>query len=387
MIAALTGFAAQFRAASRATGRPLAELVAEAARLRFAGRRLRVSEYFDFRLYERDLTMAEKRAFGGDIAQSALEDLLIDDYSRILSLDKLSFYSMMRGYGIAVPDTRAVYSTNRTTVLGEALSSPGELAAFLRATRLPVYLKPVFGAYGRGNASIDAIEEDEARLGDGSRVRVDAFCASLADRSGFGWLVQESLRSHPAIRERCGPKISGVRLHTFLTPSGPRIVRAIWKVNIGERDSDNFEHGRSGNLLARVDEDSGRVLRVVSGVGDAQVVDPPHPVTGAPLVGFVLPDWPRVRELVCRGATAFPGFICPGWDVALSDGGPCILEVNAFGDIDLSQHAYRRGFLDSELVELLAQRGLSGLLEGPAGATQRAPANGRLGRRKAHWPW
>lgn len=387
MITRLQGLVSGLRAAARASGRSLASIVQESLALRLSPARLGVSEYLDFRLYEQDLTAAQKRAFGGYRAQAVLEDLLIDDYSLILSLDKATFYALMRGYGLAVPETRATYAPGRSIALGEMLASVGELAAFLRSAALPLYLKPAYGAYGRGNASVEAIEGDQVLLGNGARMDIEAFCASLDDRAGFGWLAQESLRSHPAIAERCGPKISGVRLHTFLTPSGPRILRAIWKVNVGARDSDNFEHGRSGNLLARVDEDSGKVLRVVSGVGVAQVVDPPHPVTGASLVDFTLPDWPGIRELACRAATVFPGFICPGWDIALSDRGPRILEVNSFGDIDLSQHAYRRGFIDSEFVELLAQRGLASLLDGPARRTQRAAGNGRLGRRKAHWPW
>ena len=313
--------------------------------------------------------------------------LLIDDYRRILSLDTASFYAMMRGYGVAVPETRAVYAPGRPAALGEALGSPDDLAAFLRATRLPVYLKPAYGSYGKGNASVEAIEGSTLVLGNGSRIGLDDFCASLGDRSGFGWVVQESLRSHPDIRELCGPKISGVRIHTFLTPSGPRITRAIWKVNVGVRDSDNFEHGRSGNLLARVDADSGRVTRVVAGVGAGQSVDPPHPVTGATLVGFTLPGWPEIKALVCKAATAFPGFLCPGWDIALTDEGPRILEVNAFGDIDLSQHAHRRGFLDEDFMRMLADRGLESLLVGPGRPTERCPANGRLGRRRSHWRW
>lgn len=69
---------------------------------------------------------------------------------------------------------------------------------------------------------------------------------------------------------------------------------------------------------------------------------------------------------------------------ALCADGPKVLEVSAFGDIDLSQHAYRRGFLDAEFPSLLRERGLETLFHGPTNRRARSPTNNRLGARKHH---
>ena len=182
-------------------------------------------------------------------------------------------------------------------------------------------------------------------------------------------------------------KIAGLRVHTFLSTESTRIIKAIFKINVGVRDSDNFEHGASGNMLGAVDIATGKVIRAISSVGLDQRVNPKHPATGADIVGFTLPNWTDVVALVGDAQKAFPGFICPGWDIALCADGPKILEVNAFGDIDLSQHAYRRGFHDEEFLSLLRERRLEALLKGPANRRARSPTNNRLGARKHHWHW
>jgi hypothetical protein len=140
-------------------------------------------------------------------------------------------------------------------------------------------------------------------------------------------------------------------------------------------------------MLGAVDVASGKVVRVITGTGLAQTVDPKHPLTGRPITGFQIPYWNDIVSLLQDAQKAFPGYICPGWDIALCQDGPKILEVNAFGDIDLSQHAYRLGFLDPAFIGLMRQRGLDKLLRQRPRNSARSPVNNRLGVRRHHWPW
>lgn len=378
---------AQWAAAAEQSGRSMAALLVEALRLRLGRGRLGFSEYLDFRLYQGDLPLERKREFGGWRAQRVLEDILIDDYSRFLSLDKVTMYALLQAHGLPIPALRAVYASARPGAILQ-LPDPDALMAWLREPgHLPVYLKPSMGAYGRGNHLLVALEGDRLLLGDGERVDLHEFVAGLGSPRGLGWLLQEPLAAAAPIAELCGAKISGVRVHSFLGRDGPVLTRAIWKIHAGRGDSDNFCHGASGNLLADVDIASGRIRRVVAGVGVEQRVDPVHPVSGRPLVGFALPHWDALKAAVLDAQLAFPGYLCPGWDIAICDDGPRILEVNSGGDIDLPQHAGRRGFIDDELMTLLAGRGLAALVDGPERAGERAPSNDRVGRRKHHWPW
>jgi len=373
--------------AARESNRTVLSLLLEAWRLRRGLGRLGFSEYLDFRLYQTDLSFEAKSEFGGWRAQEVLEQILVDTHSTILTIDKLTMYAMFLGYGFPTPDIRAVYRAQRPQPFVN-LDTREALASYLRDPgNLPLYLKPSFGSYGRGNTLVKAVEGDTLVLGNGTTVPIDEFTKSIDDGRTFGWILQEPLSPHAQIAEVCGDKISGVRIHTFLTPNGPQLVKAIFKINVGGRDSDNFQHGASGNMLATVDIETGTVSRVITGTGPGQNTVSVHPRTGAALVGFQLPHWPEIKRLVCEAHLALPGFICPGWDIAICDDGPRILEANAFGDIDLSQHAHRRGFLDKQFVHLMKSRGLDNLLAGNRGLHKKSAKNGRVGLRSHHWTW
>jgi hypothetical protein len=373
--------------AAKDSDRSIAAVAVEMMRLRWSVGRVGPSEYLDFHLYRREIPLEQKRTFAGWRAQQVLEQILVDDYSRFVSLDKLTMYCLLNGYGLTTPRLHGVYRSPCPSTI-RRFESPAELAAHLREPgSLPTYLKPAFGSYGRGNTLIVDRRGESLVLGDGSTLGIAEFCESLDSRRGLGWILQEPLTSHPLIAELCGDKISGVRAHTFLAPEGPVITKAIWKINAGNVDSDNFCHGSSGNLLGAIDVATGEITRVVGGAGAEQRVNPPHPATGRTLVGFRLPQWEQIKQLLREAQLAFPGYLCPGWDIAVCADGPKVLEVNFFGDVDLSQHAYASGFLDEEFLELMRRRGLDGLLNGSNRGWLRSRKNGRRARRAHHWNW
>jgi len=375
--------------ASRESRRSILSLIYEATALRFFRRRIGFSEYFDYNLYLNDLNFKEKTAFGGWRSQQILEEILVDDYSQFLSLDKITMYSLLNGFGFPIPDLKAVYRTRRPhSILN--LASPDELEDFLgTAANLPVYIKRACGSYGKGNIFIKRLVPGALLLGDESLVSIKHFCQSLDNGKGLGWILQEPLMPHKQIASICGDRISGVRVHTFLCSDRVEILSAIFKINVGSDDSDNFCHGASGNMLAALDLEKGIVTRVISGVGLGQRLNNKHPRSGQELLGFQLPYWPEIKSLCQDAQLAFPGYICPGWDIAICDNGPKILEVNFFGDIDLFQHSHRIGFLNERLFHLMSDRGIGCIDKLLRNGADRkvSKTNGRIGIRKHHWNW
>lgn len=373
--------------AKLATGRSALSMLVEWASLRAGAGKVGLSEYFDYQIYRRDLSRPEKSAFASYRVQHVLEQLLVDEYSRILSLDKLTYYLLMEGSGLPVPHTHALYAPRGRHFPRVVLRTPDELADWLAASdAYPLYLKPAYGGHGRGNLTLLGCAEGQIELVGGKRMPVRKLVESMADPAGFGWLIQEALRPHPDIARRCGERISGVRLHVFLTHSGPRFLIGVWKINSGLRDSDNFIQGRVGNLAAEIALETGAITRVVSGIGPGANLVEAHPVTGARLLGYTLPGWDQLHPLMHRAALVFPGFLYQAWDIALTDRGPVPLEINYFGDVDLPQFATGRGFLSPELMDCLRERGLDRLLAGRP-QIDRINPNGRRGRRSAHWPF
>ena len=139
-----------------------------------------------------------------------------------------------------------------------------------------------------------------------------------------------------------------------VTRTGCRL--AIHARRVGNSEVDSFSHGASGNLLAGVDVDSGRLITAIGSrskswptMRDVSA----HPASGASIVGVELPFWPEVLELVKRAHVSITDLHTVGWDVAVLENGPVIVEANWRYDIDLIQVAYKKGFkkvIDEKLV-------------------------------------
>jgi hypothetical protein len=152
------------------------------------------------------------------------------------------------------------------------------------------------------------------------------------------------LRPHPELAALCGPRLSTVRLIVLLEQGEPALFRALWKIPVGDNPADNF--WRPGNLLAGLDAESGRVVRVIQGTGADQAELERHPDTEQPLIGVRLPDWAPLVALSLKAARAFPGLRMQAWDIALTERGPVLVEVNIGGDFNLPQLAHGRGLMD-----------------------------------------
>lgn len=346
--------------AAKESGRTPLAVFGEMLALRLGTGQLGFSEYFDYQLHLTDLSQSEKRAFGGWRAQSVLEKMLVDVYSEFMTIDKITMYAIFAGNGFPFPEILATYGTERPLRGALRLHHPAELIAYLQTPgRLPVYIKPSSSSFGRGNVLVDRWENGKFVLGSKAQLDPEEMAAHLNDRRGLGWILQRPLTAHPDIAALCGTsKISGLRIHSFLTPAGPKLIRAVWRINGGNNDDDHFKFGTSGNLIAELDVASGAVRRIVTGFRSTRRQVTHHPTTGRLLTDFVIPHWQQIRELVCDAHLAFPGYLCPGWDIAVCAEGPSILEVNSFGDIDTSQHAGRIGFLDGPFLALLRERKL-----------------------------
>ena len=210
--------------------------------------------------------------------------------------------------------------------------------------------------YSLGVVSADRVDaRGTAYLADGSTRGAQEIAASLIDDHARGALIQRRLAPTPLIARRFGNRLWSVRLLVLLNDDGAHIARSICENPAPGNVADSF--WQQGNMVAAVALETGRLMRVVRGADAGTETDFDHPETGAPLVGFEVPDWAAVRDLIARAAPLFPGVRTRSWDVALTDQGPVILEVNWGGDLNLTQLAYGAGALDDRFAAHLAACG------------------------------
>lgn len=343
---------------------PMTRQLAEIVRLNRGPGRIGPGDYYTYGLYDPGLPNDEKFRFVGWKVESRL-DALNDPRWHCMGLDKVLMYALFQSNGIRIPETKAIYLPGRSRLLDGAMSltSETELHAWLRnQDHYPFFSKPSASGFARGAYSAIRYEpaEDSVVIKDGKRFPVDSFTCHFEDVEKLGYLFQVPLKQDRRLVPWLGETPSSLRVMVLMDEhEGPLIHRTFWKLPTGNNYSDNFDSGRSGNLAAAIEEATGRVTRVISGVGLELREIERHPDTGMPLKELEIPDWQEVREFVLTAALALPKLRFQQWDIGLTDDGPVAIEVNLFGTGggDLTQILYRKGLLDETMARFLARRG------------------------------
>ena len=158
------------------------------------------------------------------------------------------------------------------------------------------------------------------------------------------YIVQRRVRPHRVLEPMTSGATPTVRALTVLDENGrPELVAASFRMSIGaNRTVDNIH---AGGLACRVSLDDGR-LGAASNLGsDARLGwHRNHPTTHAQIEGTRLPFWGEVKAIAVRAHAAFEGRVMIGWDIAIDEDGPIIIEGNRGPDMDLMQRFMETGF-------------------------------------------
>ncbi len=346
--------AQSMRLAQNTRGKGFVSQVRDIAALSLSRRRLSVEEYYRYRLYDDQRYDTEaKQRFLGERCHMPLIRTTCDLRWWAVTDDKAVGYTMLSALGAPVPRAYAIVHPHRLVPGAPTLRSEAEVAAFLRdGATYPFFAKPVSGVRSDDIhlvASHDA-DADSVTFHDGRTERVDAFaallCAIEGQTRGDGVLLQEKLVPHPELARLTGPAISGLRVLVTMDVDGPHVIGAMWKVIGGDAIADNT--WRPDSLLAAVDLASGEVTRLlrVRGVVVDELTH--HPATGEALVGVTLPHWSEVVAMCERYAPMAHKVRFQGWDVAICEEGPRIIEVNTGSSFELTQLATGEGIATPE---------------------------------------
>ncbi|MES1152640.1 MAG: sugar-transfer associated ATP-grasp domain-containing protein, partial [Dongia sp.] len=122
-----------------------------------------------------------------------------------------------------------------------------------------------------------------------------------------------------------------------------------------QRPGASVDNIHAGGIAAPVDLATGRLGRATDlGLRVTSRWHERHPETGAPILGRELPHWQAALDL-CRRAHALIGDrVVVGWDVAILEDGPCLVEGNGKPDVDLMQRPHGTGLGNSRFGELVA---------------------------------
>ena len=323
----------------------------EMIKLRMGPRKIDLHEYFTHGLYDPDMTWEEKTAYVGQVSTyrtNCKMSPLALTLNRPFVRDKVMYSALLNTLGIRSTVTQAVASPNRKFGGIAALATPQDVHRFLTSeAEYPVFGKPCEGSGSFGSALLSGIEDDMIVLGNGQRVPLDRFCNEIFDDYPDGFMFQTALRQHETLNEIAGNAVGSLRFVTIRDQDTPRRLYALWKVPSPNAMSDNF--WQDGSILVQIDE-NGVLGEARMGTGTrARSVDK-HPVSERAFKGVQIPHWDELQKTCIDAHALYPEFGVVGWDIAVTEDGPTIIENNANPYHSLYQLAYGRGFLNPEFA-------------------------------------
>lgn len=151
---------------------------------------------------------------------------------------------------------------------------------------------------------------------------------SLIERSRQGVvLLQPRLVNHSALRPLSPKALSTIRVMTIRRPrEAPRFLAAVLRMGTGDATADNFAQG---GIASAIDADTG-VIGVARRIDEQYRthVYQAHPDTGVPFAGYRVPFWSESVRLALDAHARLGQIACVGWDVAVLEDGPVLIEGN-----------------------------------------------------------
>jgi glutathione synthase/RimK-type ligase-like ATP-grasp enzyme len=145
-------------------------------------------------------------------------------------------------------------------------------------------------------------------------------------------LCEEFVVQHKDISALYPLSVNTYRIVTVLTQGQPHIVYAFIRIGNGGRFVDNIN---AGGMAAPINIETG-VIEYPAFDKDSIYYEI-HPFTGCPIKGWQLPCWQEAVELVLAAAKVIPQVGYVGWDVAVTENGPLLIEGNPFPGHDILQ--------------------------------------------------
>lgn len=135
-------------------------------------------------------------------------------------------------------------------------------------------------------------------------------------------IVQRCVENHRRVAPITNGALAALRIVTGMNGrSHAEFVASLIALPQGQSET------TIGGINCAIERDTGRITHALKPIDDPVSR---HPDTGASIFGVVLPFWHESVDLVLRAhAGAFPRFAFLGWDVALTEDGPLLLETNS----------------------------------------------------------
>lgn len=185
-----------------------------------------------------------------------------------------------------------------------------------------IFAKPNIGESGKGIERL--IKKDFKDL-------KEMFAYINNPHKRFG-VIEEIIKQHPSLNKLYPLAINSLRIVTIVKDNKPNIVYAVCKMGNEGKFVDNIENS---GIFCPIDLKTGKIIGPAR---SSKLINyDSHPYTKVKFTGYQLPYIKEALELVKKASLEIKEIKYVGWDVAITEKGPCIIEGNDYPGYDFWQ--------------------------------------------------
>jgi len=291
-------------------------------------------QYYRFDLYRKDCSMQVqemKNYVPLFFFNNLFFPLSFKNYG-VLSSDKLLNFALLKAYDIPQPpflfgfDNQSFYDGANSPIPDNEIDS-----LLANSNALKIFVKPRFGSEGKG---IDVFKKEAAAYLNKQQQTLSAAYLLNHYKDGY-YIVQEGLVQHAELNEIYAHSINTIRVITEFKNGQARVLFSVMRIGKGGNQVDN---AAAGGVYVKIDPEGG-AFGDVAYAHDRLTFDA-QPDTNFRFKGASLKAWPQVKELALSVARKYREITYLGWDIALTESGPCVIELNSTPDMAMVQDCY-----------------------------------------------
>lgn len=272
-------------------------------------------EYYIFEFYKGGKTWEEKSRYIGKHGSLYWPYALNPLKFNVTLTNKYVQKNLLMGFGLPTPRLIATVGHKYE------IQTLDDLHKFLSDCDRDIVVKPISGMGGL-NVLILTHEDHRFHML-GEHYTPERIWRHMEPILEKGFLIEEKISNNRQISSIYPYSLNCFRVNTVKLNNIWKVIYPFsLKVGCGKNVVDNL---RSGGILLILDKE-GRSK--IAYVGSPNEVITHHPDSGAPLIGIQLDNTKAVCELALQASQKFGYMGTIGWDIALTEKGPVVIEGN-----------------------------------------------------------
>lgn len=138
-------------------------------------------------------------------------------------------------------------------------------------------------------------------------------------------MVETFINQHSDIQSLSPSAVNTVRIFTRINSNGAyNVLGCRMRISVNS----TVDNLAAGNLAAPIGLKTGKIAGPAVYSDITKPAETVHPITGKTIVGFQVPYWDEILEMVKKAHLSHPQNRSIGWDVVVTENGPGLIEGN-----------------------------------------------------------